>query len=34
MVMAEKQYKNYDERFLKEDSSSEPVISYITSNAD
>lgn len=32
--MAEKQYKNYDERFLKEDSSSEPVISYITSNAD
>ena len=34
--MAEKQYKNYDERFLKEDSSSggQPVISYIAFNAD
>lgn len=29
--MAEKQYKNYDERFLKEESSgSRPVISYTT----
>ena len=29
--MAEKQYKNYDERFLKEESSgSKPVISYTT----
>lgn len=34
--MAEKQYKNYDERFLKEDTSSgsRPVISYTTSNPD
>lgn len=34
--MAEKQYKNYDERFLKEDTSSgsRPVISYVVSNAD
>ena len=33
--MAEKQYKNYDERFLKEESSgSRPMISYTTSNPD
>lgn len=34
--MAEKQYKNYDERFLKEDnaSGSRPVISYSISNPD
>ena len=34
--MAEKKYKNYDERFLKEDNASggRPVISYIASNAD
>lgn len=34
--MAEKQYKNYDERFLKEDSSSgsRPVISYTDSDPD
>lgn len=33
--MAEKQYKNYDERFLKEESSgSRPVISYTISNPD
>ena len=32
--MAEKQYKNYDERFLKEDnaSGSRPVIEYTISN--
>lgn len=36
MTMAEKQYKNYDERFLKEDSSSgsRPVISYTISDPD
>ena len=34
--MAEKQYKNYDERYLKEDnaSGSRPVISYTLSNPD
>ena len=33
--MAEKQYKNYDERFLKEESSgSRPVIEYIATNSD
>ena len=33
--MAEKQYKNYDERFLKEESSgSRPVIEYDASNSD
>lgn len=34
MTMAEKQYKNYDERFLKEDTSSgsRPVIEYDESN--
>ena len=33
--MAEKQYKNYDERFLKEESSgSRPVIEYDTTNSD
>lgn len=33
--MAEKQYKNYDERFLKEESSgSRPVISYTISDPD
>lgn len=33
--MAEKQYKNYDERFLKEESSgNRPVISYTLSNPD
>ena len=36
MTMAEKQYKNYDERFLKEDtsSSSRSVISYTIPNPD
>lgn len=36
MTMAEKQYKNYDERFLKEDSSSSsrPVIEYVATNSD
>lgn len=34
--MAEKQYKNYDERFLKEDnaSGSRPVIEYVFTNSD
>ena len=33
--MAEKQYKNYDERFLKEESSgSRPVIEYDATNSD
>lgn len=35
MTMAEKQYKNYDERFLKEESSgSRPVIEYVVTNSD
>lgn len=36
MTMAEKQYKNYDERFLKEDTSSSTrsMISYTTPNLD
>lgn len=35
MTMAEKQYKNYDERFLKEDTSSgsRPVIEYDATNS-
>lgn len=33
--MAEKKYKNYDERFLKEESSgSGPVIEYVATNSD